>query len=291
MEAGREPIRVFTERTSYTPDDDYAFVGRPPLVRPPAEEVHVSCVFTWKKSIAEDLARDWGQYYSVVKIGGPAYDDAGDEFTPGMYIKQGEVITSRGCPNKCSYCFVPKREGCLRLLQIKEGWDILDNNLLACPRSHIEAVLAMLAKQNRKIMFRGGLEARRLEPWFADAICEIGVSQLFLAYNGPPDKESVADIINLLKARGCTRHNIFCYVLVGFKADTQQKATERLQWVVDQGGSPFAMYYRDKNSEGNVPVEWRCFVRLWNRPGAIFSRHHKAMLAGEARQGQQTLFE
>ncbi|MCJ7778841.1 MAG: hypothetical protein MUP16_11080, partial [Sedimentisphaerales bacterium] len=140
-------IRVFPQRTSYTPTGDYVFVGRPPFLRPEADEVHLSCTFTWDMKVAEELANDWSRYYSNVKIGGPAYDDAGGDFLPGMYLKYGEVITSRGCPNKCPYCLVPRREGDLRLLVIKNGWDIQDNNLLACPRHHIEAVLDMLARQ------------------------------------------------------------------------------------------------------------------------------------------------
>ena len=42
-------IRVFTRRTSYTPDDTYALVGLPPIEIPAHDEVHISCTFTWDK--------------------------------------------------------------------------------------------------------------------------------------------------------------------------------------------------------------------------------------------------
>ena len=265
-------IRVFPQRTSYTPDDEYSFVGRAPLTRPPADEVHISCTFTWDKPVAEQLADDWSNYYPNVKIGGPAYDDAGGEFTPGLYIKQGEVITSRGCPNKCSYCFVPKREGKLRTLEIKDGYDILDNNLLACPREHIQAVLDMLAHQKRKAMFRGGLDARLLKEWFADRIVEIGLKQAFFAYDRPNDKEPLHNALKMLRERGCSRHKLCCYVLVGYQDDTPHKAAQRLKWVVQQGTTPFAMYYRSANDEKEIPPLWHSFVRLWARPANIFRK-------------------
>jgi len=65
------------------------------------------------------------------------------------------------------FCFVPTREGPLRLLAIKPGWDILDNNLLACPRRHVEAVVDMLEGQPKAARFTGGIDARLCRPWFA----------------------------------------------------------------------------------------------------------------------------
>lgn len=286
MDFENEIIRVFTRRTSYTPIGDYVFIGRPPLTRPEAKEVHVSCTFTWDKTIAEDLAHDWSKYYPVVKIGGPAYDAKGDEFIPGMYLKEGEVITSRGCPNKCPYCFIPNREGSLRLLEIKNGWDILDNNLLACPHEHIEKVFTMLVQQKHKAMFRGGLEARRIDQWFIDLLSSIRLQCLFLALDRPGDERPVRDAVNKLQLAGYSNRQICCYVLVGYTNDTPIKANERLQWMKSIGTMPFAMYFRDKNNKGETPSkEWQKIIRPFCRPTAIFSK------VKEARAGQGALFQ
>ena len=57
-----------------------------------------------------------------VHMGGPAFNMPGGDFVPGMYLKKGYVITSRGCPNRCWFCSVPRREGGrLRELPITEG--------------------------------------------------------------------------------------------------------------------------------------------------------------------------
>lgn len=93
--------RVFPRKTKATPDDPLVFFGPPPrLDLPEIEEVHVSVVFTYDMQKAEDLAYQWEAVGVPVKMGGPAFNEPGGEFVPGMYLKKGYVITSRGCPNR-----------------------------------------------------------------------------------------------------------------------------------------------------------------------------------------------
>lgn len=108
-----------------------------------ADEVHISVTFTWDMPRAEQLSKSWEAVASV-KIGGPVTGQKSENFTPGMYLKNGYVITSRGCPNKCWFCSVWKREGTVRELPIMQGWNVLDDNLLACSDSHIKKVMQML---------------------------------------------------------------------------------------------------------------------------------------------------
>jgi hypothetical protein len=67
------------------------------------------------------------------KVGGVAYGDPGQEFVPGRYIRHGYGFTSRGCPRRCWFCSVWKRDPTPRLLPITDCWNVLDDNLLACP--------------------------------------------------------------------------------------------------------------------------------------------------------------
>jgi len=77
--------------------DKLAFVGNPPLFLPTVKQVHVSCTFTWDRPEAERLARAWSNQGYEVSTGGPAYGSPAGQFTPGMYVKCGMTITSRGC--------------------------------------------------------------------------------------------------------------------------------------------------------------------------------------------------
>ena len=108
-----------------------------------ADEVHVSVTFTADKPKAEWLAKQW-QDIAPVKVGGVAYGDRGDDFIPGKYIKHGYTFTSRGCPERCWFCSVWKRDPQVRLLPIQDGWNVLDDNILACPEDHFRATISML---------------------------------------------------------------------------------------------------------------------------------------------------
>ena len=151
-------IRIFPRRTKWTPTDDLAFVGDPPLFRPPEMTVRISCTFTWDIQEALRLERSWSRFYSDIQIGGPAFDDPGAEFVPGRFIKYGVTITSRGCSKNCEWCLVPRREGWIRELPINNGWDVNDNNLLACSEKHVLKVFEMLRRQPEPIKFSGGLD-------------------------------------------------------------------------------------------------------------------------------------
>ena len=111
-------IRVFPRKTKWTPDDELAFVGDPPLFRPPEQPVRISVAFTWDRVEGYRLQSGWRQFYQSVELHGPAFDNPGDEFVPGRFIKEGVTITSRGCPKRCPWCFVPQREGKIRELEI-----------------------------------------------------------------------------------------------------------------------------------------------------------------------------
>jgi len=271
---GGNIVRVFPRRTSATPDDDLAFVGDPPMFLPRADEVHVSCTFTWDRPEADRLAKAWANQGYSVSVGGPAYDAPTGDFIPGMYVKPGMTITSRGCIRRCSFCFVPKREGKLTLLPIKPGWDILDNNLLACPRPHIEAVLAMLETQSKPAQFTGGIDARLCEPWFAKRLGGMRVQILYTAYDVPSARPHVERAIKMLRDEGLSQRQVGCYALVGHDGDTLEHAESRLEWVFQTGGTPFAMFYRPADDlRFTIPTAWWAFVRKWSRPAVIFAAH------------------
>ena len=124
-------IRVFPRKTRATPDNALAWFG-PPDRLAEADEVHVSVALTYDKPWAEHLAEKW-RHVAPVKIGGVAYGDRDEEFVPGRYIKPGYVFTSRGCPRRCWFCSVWKRDPVPRLLPITDGWNILETTSLLVP--------------------------------------------------------------------------------------------------------------------------------------------------------------
>ena len=265
-------IRVFPRRTKATPVDPLAYVGEPDLFAE-ADAVHISVTFKYDVPEAERLEKLWRKV-APTEIGGPAIGDPGDEFEPGVYLKPGYIFTSRGCPNRCWYCDVWHREGAVRELQIKNGWNVLDSNLLACSETHIRAVFAMLNRQKRRPRFTGGLDAELMRPWIAEELKAIRTAGLFMAYDKPQDYEPVAAAARMLWAAGFTKdnHGLRCYVLIGYNVDTFEAAEKRLRQIMTLGLFPMAMLYRHGQE---VPAkEWREFARQWARPFLIACKEY-----------------
>jgi hypothetical protein len=261
-------LRIFPRKTNATPNDENVRFGEPGLFDQ-ADEIHISVTFTWDKMKAEYLAGQW-QRIAPVKIGGPGIGMRGGEFEPGMYLKKGYVITSRGCPNKCWFCDAWKRDGDVRELEIREGWNVLDDNLFACSDSHIKNVFEMLKRQDHKIEFTGGLEAKRLKGWYIDELLKLDMKQMFFAYDTPDDYLPLRQSSTMLREAGLIRktsHVARCYVLIGYPKDTFEKAEKRLRDVINLGFMPMAMLYR--NHEGKYDLNWRRFQREWANPTII----------------------
>jgi hypothetical protein len=258
-------IRVFPRRTKWTPDDNLAFVGDPPLFTPPNQPVRISVAFTWDLREAFRLYRAWKDYFDDVQIGGPACEDRGGNFYPNIFIKKGITITSRGCPWKCPWCLVPEREGKIRELPIEKGWIVQDNNLLACSKVHIESVFNMLSRQQEPIEFPGGLDGRFLTHWHIDHFKKIRIKQLWFACDHNknfPILEHVADLTSdfpLQKKR--------CYVMIGFDGETILEAEKRLEKVYSMGFLPFCQLYQGREKK-EYPDEWKKLNRKWSRPAA-----------------------
>lgn len=257
-------IRVFPRRTNATPDDENVRFSEPSLFDD-ADSVRVSVTFIEDKSRGEMLADAWRTICADVQIGGPAYDSPCGEFTPGMYVKYGYTITSRGCTNHCWFCMVPKREGNIRELKIQPGYNVLDNNLLACSDTHIKSVFSMLATQRKRPRFTGGFEAKRLKPWMINHLITLNPASAFFSYDTPDDYEPLVYASSLLCDAGIlpdTGRSYWCYVLIGYRGDTFDAAEKRLTDVLKLKLMPMAMLF-DKETHREKKDKWVSFQRTW----------------------------
>lgn len=262
----RKIIRIFPRRTNATPDDEDIRIKTTPALWDEADEIHISVAFTWDIPWAEWAAVQW-QHVAPVKLGGPAFNEPGGDFVPGMYMKKGYVITSRGCPNRCWFCQVPRREGYqLRELPVTDGWILTDDNLLACSDRHIDEVFSMLDRQPHRPQFTGGLEAKLLTPNTAVRLKSLRPEAMFFAYDTPDDLEPLQQAGSFLLSAGFTResHVLRCYVLIGYKGDTIEKAEARMKQTYEAGFMPMAMLFRDK--KGDYSQSWKQFQRQWANP-------------------------
>lgn len=274
---GKRIIRVFPSRNSYTPNDEYAFVGMPQLIIPEHDEIHISCTFTWDKKLCEDLAYQWeGRTNKPVKLGGVAYKSEAYDFVQGMYIKKNIIFTSRGCNNNCPWCCVPKVEGKLKELPVCEGNIIQDNNFLQCSKAHKEKVFEMLKNQHG-ICFKGGLEADLVDDHFINGLKEIGtrkIKELWLACDTDARLPEFKKACEKLRKAGFNRNKIHCYVLSYGK--DRKKDELRAISVYEAGAMPFVQLYRDfTDTKTEYSSDWNAWARMWQRPAATKSHVEK----------------
>jgi len=253
--------RVFCKKTNWTPDDQDAYFDVPDMFTPSYDKVMVSVVFTWDIERGKWLADQWKAVCNNVTIGGPAFNDAGGEFEPGMFLKNGITITSRGCPNSCAFCFVPKREGKIRELQIRPGNIVQDNNLLACSGKHIDGVFDML-KTQKHVQFKGGIESRLVDTGFVERCKRLSLSEIWIACDYPGAINSAKKAISILRSAGISKGKIRCFVLIGKDMNEEQ---DRLLELYHSGCLPFAQLYQPEQKI-EYSKEWKQFCRIWSRP-------------------------
>lgn len=278
-------IRVFPKRTSYTPEDEYVYIGRPDLFIPEHDEVHISCTFTWDKQYCRDLYDEWKVFTNKpVHLGGPAFGSEATDFVQGLYMKPNIIFTTRGCNNNCPWCCVHSLEGNLKELPIVQGNIIQDNNFLQSSMRHKQKVYEML-KTQRSICFRGGLEADLVNDAFVDALNSLyytfksgrkvsRISELWLACDTDNRIEQFKKACEKLKKAGFTRDKIHCYVLsYGKDMDADEN---RARTVYEAGAMPFMQLYRDfSDSKTEYSADWNAFARMWQRPAATRAHMEK----------------
>ena len=126
------------------------------------------------------------------------------------------------------------------------------------------------------VIFSGGIEAKLLNKWHIELLSQIKLKELFCSYDTKDDLEPLIEAGKLLKEINITIKNrkANCYVLIGYKNDTFEKAEKRISQVIKAGFFPFAMLYR--NDQGLVNKEWKKFQRLWSNrviTGSIYKKY------------------
>jgi hypothetical protein len=199
-------------------------------------------------------------------------------------------FATRGCPNKCPWCVVPKKEGNIRPnAEIKEFWNgqrnlvLLDNNILAHEFGLQQ--LEETARLGIHIDCNQGLDARIIAK-------DVEIQKLLaknkwnkyirLACDKKSQMESVEIAINKIREYAGRNIPFFVYTLI---TDDLQDAIDRIYFIrkmkyVD----PFAQPYRDFETNTEPPIEQKRLAR-WCNMRAIFRtvewkdyKYNKALL-------------
>ncbi len=230
--------------------------------------LYISVPFTWLMDEARQLA---AAHKGCAIIGGPGTMAPSEcpGFEPILFHNPAATFTTRGCPNRCPFCAVPRLEGDFREIpDFRPAPVICDNNLLAASKQHLERVVDKL-KVFPLVDFNQGLEARRFTPEVADLLAGLRCKVRF-AFDRLGAETAVADAVKLCRKR--TTRDIGVYVLIGFN-DTPEEARYRLEKVRGWGIRPNPMRYQpldaaQKNAyvaPGWTELELARMVRYYSR--------------------------
>jgi hypothetical protein len=241
--------------------------------------LYLSVPFTWLLDDARRLAE---AHSGKVVAGGPAVKLMGapwasetpDECPFDVLAMHNPcaTFTTRGCPNRCAFCAVPRIEGDFRELPTwKPAPVVCDNNLLACSKAHFERVIDSL-RPFPAVDFNQGLEAARLTDYHLDRLGSVRVSKFRFSFDLPSDEKPVRHAIAKLVGRRVSPRRIMVYVLIGF-GEGPQEALWRLREVSAMGVRPFPMRYVPLDAKRRVPAipdgwtrdEMRKMVYYWSR--------------------------
>lgn len=175
---------------------------------------------------------------------------------------------TRGCPRRCSFCLVSKKEGqqAKKVADLSEFWHgqkrmkLLDPNLLACPEH--PALLEQLAASGAYVDFTQGLDARLLTTDNIAALNRVRKSNIHFAWDYMSESAEVLKGLELYAKRTNRKlHGNYgtVYCLTNF-GTTMEENLYRIETLDRMGYNPYVMIF----NKPTAPRELRRLQRWCN---------------------------
>lgn len=223
-----------------------------PLFAYEYERVYASKIFTTTpdNQYLPDDAILGGTGYDIEKTLDGGIEDLQPDWSLWPAWEYDMGFTTRGCLRSCGFCFVPKKEGSIRV--VAEFGDVstgrrdcylLDNNITAAPIEHFRRVCDDARALRVRLSFCQGLDARLLTEEHAEILSKAPLfSQIYMAFDNIRDEYAVRRAVKILQQRGVRPGRLMFYVLVGFCTNPEEDMY-RVRLLRSLGCDPFVMKY------------------------------------------------
>lgn len=179
---------------------------------------------------------------------------------------------SRGCPKKCSFCFVPEKEGKLRqvatpvsIIQHKKVM-FLDNNFLAL-QNH-KSLLREISSTNAVFQFKQGLDVRLLDEQTASLLAKSRLwGALYFAYDFIEQKKVVEKNL-LMMALKISKWRIRVYLYVHPKFSLKG-VLHRIKFCIKNKILPYVMRDLECWQDVNRKDFWVDLAAWANQPSLV----------------------
>ena len=192
--------------------------------------------------------------------GGPGYDltakmplDDYDRIMPdySLYPQFGYALGrfTRGCPNRCPWCVVPKMDGneVRHVADLRDFWcgqkavRLLDDNIMADSDEFCRDC-EQLSKAGVEVIWEA-LDIRLVTDETAKALASVKTAKsIHFAWDGHSQDDAIGRGIDTLKRHGIKPWRLMFYVLVGFNT-SQEYDMHRIMTLHEMGANPFVMPY------------------------------------------------
>ena len=205
--------------------------------------------------------------------GGPGYDlhakmpfDDYDRIMPdySLYPQFDYAIGrfTRGCPNSCPWCVVPKMDGndVRHVADLADFWDgqevvrLLDDNIMA-DEDEFCRDCKQLNDAGVRVIWEA-LDARLVNDKTADALSTVKLEKrIHFAWDSHAQDEAAPRCIETLDRHGLKPWRLVFYVLVGFNTDPEYDM-HRIMTLHQLGANPFVMPFDKQDPYQHHLARW-----------------------------------
>lgn len=194
---------------------------------------------------------------------------------PSIDNKTAYGFLTRGCPNKCKWCIVPRKEGNIKpymdvediAVDGRANLILMDNNVLACDYGlgQIEKIIRLNEKRKRKIKidFNQGLDARLVTDDIAKMLSHLKwIKRIRFGCDTPKQIEECERACALIDKHGYKGEYFFyCILLEDFKESFYRVN----YWKRKSSGRylPHCQPYRDINNPNRTIPQWQKDMAYW----------------------------
>lgn len=197
---------------------------------------------------------------------------------------------TRGCPNKCSWCVVPKKEGAIRpymdvdeiAIEGRYKLVLMDNNILAAGDYCIEQ-LQKIIERGYRVDFNQALDARQVTDEIAQLLAKVKWLDNNRIRFGCDTHGQIAECeraMNMINRYGFTGQYFLytmlssdfkeCYERITYwwRRTQETRASHQGHYVY-----PHAQPYRDPNNPHHIIPQWQKDMAGWVNKKAHFVAH------------------
>ena len=202
----------------------------------------------------------------------PDYSLYGSDYAIGRF--------TRGCPNRCPWCVVPKMDGneVRHVADLSDFWDgqrvvrLLDDNIMSDADEFCRDC-EQLSKAGVHVIWEA-LDIRLVDDQTAAALATVKQEKsLHFAWDGHGQDEAVPRGIETLARHGIKPWRLMFYVLVGFNTSTEYDL-HRIYTLRDMGANPFVMPF-DKSDRYQKDLARWCNNKFIFKSTSTFEQYKR----------------